>query len=288
MKKNCDTEVISHKTSLRLSSYKNCTSYQSIDAFFVIYTQLEIPFSEIWILTDNPSSIQHLSNWPSISDNTSRSILHLSQQLSNRHHIHLQWVPSHVGQQENEVVDDHAKVAISDPVYPEDHMVHTSTEIYNRAKELICRIWVVPPVHLWYFQIPWIHHIIQGFQIISDGILAIFDWSPQILVSVDRHHKLVPESDEIVNLNEEAVDLARQIKLEVNNDDVQELMDSHHQELTIDELIEVYEQEQDIKELKCLDPVPSEDRMTVGNLTEGLRLIEKGSYILENTLVCKT
>ncbi|GFU93852.1 uncharacterized protein TNCV_1660761 [Trichonephila clavipes] len=31
-------------------------------------------------------------------------------------------------------------------------MVLTSTEIYSRAKELICRIWVVPPVHPWYFQ----------------------------------------------------------------------------------------------------------------------------------------
>ncbi|GFX95851.1 uncharacterized protein TNCV_2084311 [Trichonephila clavipes] len=34
----------------------------------------------------------------------------------------------------------------------EDHMVLTLTEIYSRAKELICRTWVVPPVHPWYFQ----------------------------------------------------------------------------------------------------------------------------------------
>ncbi|GFW97020.1 hypothetical protein TNCV_4802331 [Trichonephila clavipes] len=26
---------------------------------------------------------------------------------------------------------------------------------------------------------PWIRHIIQGFQIISNGILTIFDWSPE-------------------------------------------------------------------------------------------------------------
>ncbi|PRD36122.1 UNVERIFIED_CONTAM: hypothetical protein NCL1_09596 [Trichonephila clavipes] len=31
-------------------------------------------------------------------------------------------------------------------------MVHTSTEIYSRAKELIYRTWVVPPVYPWYFQ----------------------------------------------------------------------------------------------------------------------------------------
>ncbi|GFV89700.1 uncharacterized protein TNCV_826921 [Trichonephila clavipes] len=45
-----------------------------------------------------------------------------------------------------------AKVATSNPVDPEDHMVLTSTEIYSRAKELICRTWVIPPVHPWYFQ----------------------------------------------------------------------------------------------------------------------------------------
>ncbi|GFT67670.1 RNase H domain-containing protein [Trichonephila clavipes] len=54
----------------------------------------------------------------------------------NRHPIHLQWVPSHVGLPWNEVADD---LATSDPVDPEDHMVLTLTEIYFRAKELICR-----------------------------------------------------------------------------------------------------------------------------------------------------
>ncbi|GFU24358.1 RNase H domain-containing protein [Trichonephila clavipes] len=98
------------------------------------------------------SSIQHLSSWSSIGDSTSRSILHLFQQLSDRHPIHLQWVPSHVGLPGNEVADDLAKAATSNPVDPENHMVLTSTEIYSRVKELICRTWVVPPVHPWYFQ----------------------------------------------------------------------------------------------------------------------------------------
>ncbi|GFV03215.1 hypothetical protein TNCV_4018121 [Trichonephila clavipes] len=46
-------------------------------------------------------------------------------------------------------------------------------------------------------------------------------------------------------------------------------------ELTIDELIEMHEQEQDIEELESLDPDQSEDRMTVGNLTESVSLIAK-------------
>ncbi|GFV48976.1 RNase H domain-containing protein [Trichonephila clavipes] len=111
-----------------------------------------LAFYEIWILTDSRSSIQHLSNWPSIGDSTSRSIPHLFQRLSDRHPIHLQWVPSHIGLLGDEVADDLAKAAISNPVDPEDHMVLTLTEIYSRAKELICRTWVVPPVHPRYFQ----------------------------------------------------------------------------------------------------------------------------------------
>ncbi|GFW37153.1 RNase H domain-containing protein [Trichonephila clavipes] len=47
-------------------------------------------FSAFWILRDNRSSIQHLSNWPSIGGSTSRSILHLFLQISD-------WHPSHVG-----------------------------------------------------------------------------------------------------------------------------------------------------------------------------------------------
>ncbi|GFX44180.1 hypothetical protein TNCV_4119761 [Trichonephila clavipes] len=60
-----------------------------------------------------------------------------------RHPIHLQWSPSHVDQPAN----DFAKAAASDPVDSVDRMIHTSTKIYSRDKELICRAWFVPPVH---------------------------------------------------------------------------------------------------------------------------------------------
>ncbi|GFU51280.1 RNase H domain-containing protein [Trichonephila clavipes] len=62
-----------------------------------------------------------------------------------------EWVPSHVDLG-NEVAGDLAKAATSNPVDPENHMVLKSTEIYSKAKELIFRTWVVPPVHPWYFQ----------------------------------------------------------------------------------------------------------------------------------------
>ncbi|GFX33540.1 tigger transposable element-derived protein 1 [Trichonephila clavipes] len=91
------------------------------------------------------------------------------------------------------------------------------------------------------------------------------------------------ELDEISILIEEVVDLARQINSEMDSDDVQELLDSHDQELTMDELIEMYEQKQAIEGLVSLHPVHSEDGITVENLTESLNLIEKWLQILENT-----
>ncbi|GFW41918.1 hypothetical protein TNCV_6271 [Trichonephila clavipes] len=61
----------------------------------------------------------------------------------------------------------------------------------------------------------------------------------------------VPEPDKMGNLIEDVVDLAKQINLEMDCDDIQELLDSHNQ-VTIDELLEMHEQEQDIEELECL------------------------------------
>ncbi|GFW14094.1 hypothetical protein TNCV_3546831 [Trichonephila clavipes] len=73
---------------------------------------------------------------------------------------------------------------------------------------------------------------------------------------------------------EEVVDPARKINLE---------MDCDNQGLTIDELIEMDEKEQNIKELESEYSVQLEVGMTMVNLTEDLSLIEKGLQILENT-----
>ncbi|GFX30746.1 hypothetical protein TNCV_1181241 [Trichonephila clavipes] len=45
------------------------------------------------------------------------------------------------------------------------------------------------------------------------------------------------------------------IDSEVDSDDVQELLDSYNQELTMDELIEKDEQEQDIEEFESLESI---------------------------------
>ncbi|GFY10945.1 RNase H domain-containing protein [Trichonephila clavipes] len=70
------------------------------------------------------------------------------QQLSDLHPIHLQWVPSHVGLLGNEVADDLAKVATSNLVDPEDHMVLHRL----RSTPFLKNQYAEPPVQPWYFQ----------------------------------------------------------------------------------------------------------------------------------------
>ncbi|GFW13158.1 putative DD41D transposase [Trichonephila clavipes] len=70
------------------------------------------------------------------------------------------------------------------------------------------------------------------------------------------------------------VDLARKISLKADSDDVQELLDSHNQELIMDKLIEMHEQ--DIVEFESLDHVQSEDRMTVRNWALGHNVTVNG------------
>ncbi|GFV58383.1 hypothetical protein TNCV_2556271 [Trichonephila clavipes] len=66
---------------------------------------------------------------------------------------------------------------------------------------------------------------------------------------IETQAESMPEPDEIDNEIEEVVNLARQTNLEMDNDDIQELLASHNQELTIEELKEMHEQEQDIEKL---------------------------------------
>ncbi|GFT92780.1 uncharacterized protein TNCV_739671 [Trichonephila clavipes] len=95
-----------------------------------------------------------------------------------------------------------------------------------------------------------------------------------------KSHRFVPclwkKNCKIGNVIEEVVDLARQINLEVDSDDIQELLDSHNQKLTVDELIEMHKEEQkDTEKLESLDLVQSEDQTSVRTLTESLSLIGK-------------
>ncbi|GFW63359.1 RNase H domain-containing protein [Trichonephila clavipes] len=64
---------------------------------------------EIWILSNSRSAILHLANWQSVRDNVGVSILTKLKRLSTSHQIHLQWIPSHIDLEGNEIADTLAK-----------------------------------------------------------------------------------------------------------------------------------------------------------------------------------
>ncbi|GFW58837.1 hypothetical protein TNCV_4046761 [Trichonephila clavipes] len=75
----------------------------------------------------------------------------------------------------------------------------------------------------------------------------------------ETQEESVPEPNEIGNVIEEVVDLARQMNLEVDCDDIKKLLRSHNWELTMDELKKCM----NIEEFESLDPLQSEDGMTM-------------------------
>ncbi|GFU38288.1 RNase H domain-containing protein [Trichonephila clavipes] len=87
---------------------------------------------EIWILSDSKSAIQHLSNWQSVRDNVGVSILINLKRLSTLHQIHLQWIPSHIDLEGNEISDTLAKAGARE--LPEPSAPLTISEIFSRTK----------------------------------------------------------------------------------------------------------------------------------------------------------
>ncbi|GFX04238.1 hypothetical protein TNCV_3973871 [Trichonephila clavipes] len=67
---------------------------------------------------------------------------------------------------------------------------------------------------------------------------------------------------------DESMRFENRMTAKVDSDGVRELLDSHNQMLTMDELIEMHEKEQNIEE-ESSDLGQLNDRVTVVNLTEG-------------------
>ncbi|GFS74676.1 transposable element Tcb2 transposase [Trichonephila clavipes] len=98
----------------------------------------------------------------------------------------------------------------------------------------------------------------QTLQKLESAVLEEWDKISQFVInslidSLPQSGISVLEADGIGNLIEEILDFARQIHLEVDSDVVQELLDSHNQEMMI--INEQY------SEKEFFDPVNSEDRM---------------------------
>ncbi|GFV75103.1 uncharacterized protein TNCV_3189561 [Trichonephila clavipes] len=61
------------------------------------------------------STIRHLSNSQSVKDNVGVSILTKLKRLSTLHQIHLQWIPSHIDLEGNEMADTFAMAGTCEP-----------------------------------------------------------------------------------------------------------------------------------------------------------------------------
>ncbi|GFX93593.1 hypothetical protein TNCV_1587701 [Trichonephila clavipes] len=140
----------------------------------------------------------------------------------------------------NEVADDLAKAATSNPVDPEDHMVLTSTEIYSRAKELICRTWTNKKTP--HEGITVGNRLTNTFT--KDFCVRITNtFKKDFFVCLDNEHILGGDQGDIPEIMDEILTTARDLELEVNEDDIEELIMGHEDELTIEELQEILNEE---------------------------------------------
>ncbi|KAJ8942380.1 hypothetical protein NQ318_011727 [Aromia moschata] len=89
----------------------------------------------------------------------------------------------------------------------------------------------------------------------------------------------VIESDLVNQVINDVVTLARRLNLEVDSEDVDELLKSHDEELTLDDLIDM--RQQNAMEDEDSEPVAQEKQMPIAKLTESLDFIESGIQILE-------
>ncbi|GBN46220.1 hypothetical protein AVEN_131733-1 [Araneus ventricosus] len=76
------------------------------------------------------------------------NILNKLKSLSVSSRIHLQWIPSHVNIQANEIADALAKGGADDASVPSASL--TYLDLFSRSKSRNKTIWLIPPVHHWY------------------------------------------------------------------------------------------------------------------------------------------
>ncbi|GFY32908.1 RNase H domain-containing protein [Trichonephila clavipes] len=113
-----------------------------------------------------------LSNWQSVRDNVGVSILINLKRLSTLHQVHLQWIPSDINLEGNEIADTLAKAGTCEVPGPSAPL--TFLEIFSRTKHHNKTAWITPLEHDW---CPCSHSggsVAHGFTRQDETILARF------------------------------------------------------------------------------------------------------------------
>ncbi|GFW34183.1 LLGL scribble cell polarity complex component 2 [Trichonephila clavipes] len=109
-----NTEDSSKPAEVPMTPYVFRLELIAIRRYLQFACETEVQFKDVWILTDNYTSVQHLSNWTSKVDQTSFDILNLLNWTSSNHHLHFQWVLSHMRIDSNEKADLLARTAVEE------------------------------------------------------------------------------------------------------------------------------------------------------------------------------
>ncbi|GFW63480.1 putative RNA-directed DNA polymerase from transposon BS [Trichonephila clavipes] len=152
MRHSCPTDLVLFEADimpldLRRKLLLSKSELIAIDEALRIIKTMTSP-DEIWILCDNRSAIQHLSDWTNVGDKTSVSILKNLKELSQQHEIYFQWIPSHIGLFGNDTADLLAKEGVTENLMSRRTL--TFSEIFSKTKSLIQELWKIPPTHPWY------------------------------------------------------------------------------------------------------------------------------------------
>ncbi|GBM85041.1 hypothetical protein AVEN_248971-1 [Araneus ventricosus] len=131
----------------RFRNPDNCSVFRSELLAIREASNLALHFenSDIYILTDNKSSIQYLKNWPEIREKTGQEIISKIATLSQKSIVCFQWIPSHVGVFDNEEADVLAKEGSALPSATSSRPKYI---LFTRLKQIL--LGKIPPTHDWY------------------------------------------------------------------------------------------------------------------------------------------
>lgn len=134
------------------------------------------------------------------------------------------------------------------------------------------------------------YNILDAIRIIVDSWVSVTenDWKSaweKIFPSLsstknDSTEESLPEDNKVTQIIEEIVNLAAELDMKINVKDICELLESHNNEATNEELAEMQEQNAN-EEFDASDPLILEENMSINKLTEALGHIKLGLQIFE-------